>query len=383
MKSFRMSVPCLASVAAVFACPPLGEPTTGSQHPAWSPAAAQKYLDQRAASWLEWGSAARGQGTSCISCHTAVPYALARPALTKLVDGTAPAEAEKRMLAGIRSRVERWAEIVSPQPRGKDPLVPFYGGSRRDAALDTEAVLNAVVLVRHDVRTGGALSAAAGKALDHMWDRQGAGGSWRWLDFGLRPWETGEEYLGATLAAVAAGSAGDRYPRFKDTAIRAKDAALRKYLSSRIAERPFHDRAFALWAASYLNDVLTDAQKKQAVGDLLALQRPDGGWSLADLGKTQTGKGAAGWKSVLAHPADAQSDGYATGLVVLALRRAGIAETDARLKKGLAWLTASQAADGTWPAVYLNKKRDPAENVGKFMRDASTAFAVLALAAGG
>jgi squalene-hopene/tetraprenyl-beta-curcumene cyclase len=37
------------------------------------------------------------------------------------------------------------------------------------------------------------------------------------------------------------------------------------------------------------------------------------------------------------------------------------------------------AATGAWLASSWNKKRDPASDVGKFMTDAGTAFAVLAL----
>src|SRR4051794_16773549 len=56
--------------------------------PDWNPLATQQYLDARAGWWLDWPASARGQGTSCVSCHTAVPYSLARPVLAKLPGGS-------------------------------------------------------------------------------------------------------------------------------------------------------------------------------------------------------------------------------------------------------------------------------------------------------
>jgi hypothetical protein len=56
----------------------------------WDQKAAAAYLDQRAAWWMEWPKAARDHETFCVSCHTAVPYALSRPALRKSLAETAP-----------------------------------------------------------------------------------------------------------------------------------------------------------------------------------------------------------------------------------------------------------------------------------------------------
>jgi len=49
----------------------------------WDQKAAAAYLDQRQSWWMEWPKAARDHDTFCVSCHTAVPYALSRPALRK------------------------------------------------------------------------------------------------------------------------------------------------------------------------------------------------------------------------------------------------------------------------------------------------------------
>jgi hypothetical protein len=120
--------------------------------------------------------------------------------------------------------------------------------------------------------------------------------------------------------------------------------------------------------------------KKAMIADLFALQRQDGGWSLRDLGKCDVQPGSPGWGIVASYPRGAASDGYATGLVLLALQRAGVQSQDQRLRKGLDWLAAHQRPDGTWPTVWVNKERDPQGNVGKFNRDVGAAFALLALA---
>ena len=50
-----------------------------------------------------------------------------------------------------------------------------------------------------------------------------------------------------------------------------------------------------------------------------------------------------------------------------------------RLQEALRTAAHQDAASGRWSAVSLNKQRDPASDAGKFMGDAATAFAVLAL----
>jgi squalene-hopene/tetraprenyl-beta-curcumene cyclase len=303
-----------------------------------------------------------------------MPFALARPALAQQLGETAPGDVEKRLIDSLIKRVENWDKIVT-KTSDNDPFVPFYGNNRRLPSLGTESVLNALVLVNHDHRWAkGALSAASKKALGHLWQQQKEDGSWLWLDFGLRPWETDAVYFGASLAAVAVGTAGKSY--YDQDDVRPKVAALRMYLRTQFASQPLHHRVVALWASSRLPDVLTAEDKKRVSDDLWTIQEPDGGWSAAKLGRRTSGNNA--WKAHAVYPEGIVSDGYATGLAVLALKRAGTPAGDARLKKAVGWLVSRQQ-EGTWPASYLNKTRDPQENVGKFMRDSATAFAILAL----
>jgi len=346
----------------------------------WNHRATRQYLDSRAGWWLDWSYAARGKGTSCASCHTTVPYAIALPSRATLPDRPEVPDVARRLLAGVRKRVERWDELAAAGPKGKNALAPIAGGSKREASLDTESVLNALTLAANDSPGKGPLSDAAGRALDIMWSRQQGDGAWRWLEFGLRPWEQDGDYFGATLAAVAIGTAGQRYARHDSADTRRRTTALQGFLRARLAEKPLlHNAALGLWAGSYLPDLFTGSEKKQLIADLCRVQGADGGWSMRDLGKGRSGATDQGWPIVGSHPSGAVSDGYATGLVVLALKRAGVSRHDARLAKGLSWLSTHQAADGTWPVVYVNTERNPEGNVGKFNRDAGAAFALMAL----
>src|SRR3954466_14921593 len=72
----------------------------------WNPALAAAYLDARQAAWFAWPVAASPDGP-CISCHTGMPYLLARPPLRKLLRESAPTKYE----IGLRHRLDARAGI--------------------------------------------------------------------------------------------------------------------------------------------------------------------------------------------------------------------------------------------------------------------------------
>jgi len=187
----------------------------------------------------------------------------------------------------------------------------------------------------------------------------------------LEPWESKDaRYFGAALAAVAIGTAPGYYAQGDDKALDENVEQLRGYLKAGVAGQNLYNRAWALWASTKLNGVLTNEEQKKIVEQLLEKQREDGGWSLPSLGRYVRSDGTA---------QQTASDGYATGLVLHILQTAGLRKDDAKIAKGLTWLVSNQMTTGAWRGVSVNKKRDPATHVGKFMSDAATGYAVLAL----
>ncbi len=85
------------------------------------------------------------------------------------------------------------------------------------------------------------------------------------------------------------------------------------------------------------------------------------------------------WKRRDGTPLDVESDGYGTGLMVIALQQSGEASAKNAIARGLSWLEHHQDSSGAWLSTSMNKKRDPASDAGRFMSDAATAYSVMAL----
>ncbi|HEY3965797.1 MAG TPA: hypothetical protein VGM05_14660, partial [Planctomycetaceae bacterium] len=145
---------------------------------------------------------------------------------------------------------------------------------------------------------------------------------------------------------------------------------LRNYLKDHRTEQNLFNRIWLLWAACGIDGLLTADERTAAIGDLLEAQQPDGGWRLASLGAFTRRDGT---------PQALGSDGYATGLVLHVLQMAGVSKESEKIAGGLTWLRTNQSPTGEWRAASVNKERDPASHTGRFMSDAATAYAILAL----
>jgi squalene-hopene/tetraprenyl-beta-curcumene cyclase len=255
---------------------------------------------------------------------------------------------------------------------------PFYpdqtrGLPKTSESRATEAILNALILSTRDAQSG-TLSNEGRQAFANLWPLQfKAGeqtGAWTWLNFHNEPWEAnGSPYFGNALAALAIGTAPGGYAASPD--LQDRLTLLQRYLQKGVETESLYNRLTVLWASGTWPTLLTRDQRQAIVQSALAKQQDDGGWTMASL---------SNWKRADGSALDTTSDGLATGLATLALQQAGVPRSDAHVSRGLAWLVQHQdAATGMWSASSLNKQRDPASDVGKFMSDAATAYAVLSL----
>jgi squalene-hopene/tetraprenyl-beta-curcumene cyclase len=365
---------CLAAAAMVACSHPVASVSNS-----WDPRAAAAYLDYREGWWMGWTGSARDHDTFCVSCHTALPYALSRPALRAALTERGPSINERKLIENVTKRVRLWKEIG-----------PYYNDQGYDhktaESRGTESVLNALILASRDAQNG-QLSDDTRAAFNNMWAlQQTAGenkGSWLWLQFDQEPWEANDSnYYGATLAAMAVGTAPESYssaPEIQDNL-----ASLREYLNRESAGQSTINRVFLLWASTRLPGVLTTEQQGAIIHEVLSKQQADGGWRLASMAWKWNGWSIKSFENMWFRedgtPMEGKSDGVATSLMILALQEAGIPRDNGQLKRGISWLMSNQnTTDGSWPASSVNKRRHKSSETGRFMSDAATAFAVLAL----
>jgi len=342
----------------------------------WDPGRAADYLDRREVWWQYWPAAQMSHKTTCISCHTVVPYAIVRSSLGRELSEPGMPAPQKVLMASVETRVQNWSNMP---PFYSDSV---YGPGKTAESRATEAVLNAVILASYDAQHGH-LRSITRTAFDEAWALQEETGEnvggWKWQNFHLAPFESVESgYLGAALLMLETDNAPDGYarqPQIQEHLVR-----LRNYLRIHYARQPLLNQIHILWLSPQEPGLLTVAERTELVNAVRSHQQPDGGWSLPSLDH-QAGQSRMGQlkQRLVEFPKPSASDGYATAVVVLALDATGMRDNDETLTGGLNWLESHQESDGSWRAYSLNARLDPESDVGRFMRDAATAYAVMAL----
>lgn len=330
---------------------------------AFSPARAAQALDTSALHWQKT--------RKCAACHTMTPYLMARPYLAAV----SPEPVE----------VRRFFETIVEKRLETEPALPKDG-------VTAVVIEVAAALAFHDRATTGKLHPRTRQELDRMWTLQRLDGGWQW-PFRDTPPVKSDEHFGVTLAALAAGVAPEKY--VDSPAARQGLVGIRKFLKAQ-PPSSLHQKAMLLWAGVHVADLMTAETKAQTVKELVAAQRPDGGWSMACLvdnrddpqRQTEAGRKA---RAEMGHGTEflifvgsdkvyrssLASDGYATGFSVYVLRQAGVPADDMRIRRGVAWLKSQQRESGRW---YTPSQGWHTHNL---IANTGTAYAVLALHACG
>jgi len=294
---------------------------------------AKEFSTERARKFLDDVSLQWQRERKCMTCHTNYAYLQTVP--------------DRR---GAYEDVRKFAEqLVAERWAAKGPR------------WDAEVVMTALGLAFSDAHAGGKLHPLTKAALDRMWTVQKPDGGWSWLKCNWPPMES-DDFFGATAALLAVGKAPEGYA--STPAAQEGLKKLRAYLAKNPAPS-LHHKAMVFWGSKHVEGIMTAEEQTRLVDELLALQRADGGWSLATLGD---------WKRTDGKEQDTQaSDGYGTGFVVYLARLGGVPASDGRLRKGVEWLKTHQRKSGRWFTRSLNKDNK------HFITHAGTAFALLAL----
>lgn len=326
---------------------------------------------QRAAQSLDTTALHWQKTQQCAACHTLPPYLMARP----LLAGISPEPME----------VRQFFETIVEQGREGEPNLP------KDS-VTAVVIQTAAALAFHDRATSSKLHPRTRQQLDRMWTLQRADGGWEWPFRDTPPLKSDEHY-GVVLATLAVSAAPENYSDSEPA--RQGLAGIRKYLAAH-PPRSLHQRAMLLWGSTQIADLIAATAKAQTTQDLVAAQRPDGGWSLATLTEnpadperqTDEGRNARvaeghGREFLVyvgrdkAYKSSLVSDGYATGLILYVLKQAGVPAGDACIRRGVTWLKEHQRASGRWftPSQGWHTQH--------YISNAGTAYAILALHACG
>jgi len=264
------------------------------------------------------------QMTACVSCHQEglgrIATGVARKAGLPIDEPTNQAQQQRidGMLGALRPLHEQ--AVQSPEAMKQVPLIEI----NEVATIDGWMLAG---MAEHG-QPATAETAAVAKVLAAQ---QSPEGCWT-FSMPRVPMQSSR----FTFTALAVRSLNAYFPA-SESAERARRIDLARTWLTKTAPQTSEDRAFRLlglkWAGAGQEEI------GKAAREILADQRPDGGWSQ------------------LPH---LQSDAYATGQALYALHEgSGMPSADPTYKKGVAYLLRTQDKDGSW---YVAKRAIPANN---------------------
>lgn len=307
--------------------------------------AAAKYLDDGAVAWVN--------SYRCIACHTSGTYMNERPALTK---------------------------TLGPP---KEELLKFYHSTPNTQAAskgDFWYVWRSLGLAQWDKHVTGKLSAPTVAALDEMFSRQQADGTWIMAQRRIQLPHVTTHYELAVQAARAVADAPGWLENLKDAEQRQGVERLKNYLRDH-QPRNDYELALSLRVSDLLPGVVTAQQRDQAIAMLRRQQQADGGWSTRRMSAPDNWShrldprlvGTLQEKPDADHPG---SDAYMTGLAIVLLRESGVPAADKQIQQGIEWLKRHQRQTGRWWLESLTfPARKPGDTPGDKRRHFTTYMA--------
>lgn len=314
----------------------------------------QSHMSARqAVHYLDEGARAWNESRKCITCHTNGTYMLVRPSLTAQFG---------RPSEEMRTHFVKTLKGLSAMKR-KDLLRP---------TRPAQVIYGAAGLAEWDAHITKSLSPETEQALALMFELQELSGTWGSADC-WPPYES-DAFHEATVAAIAVADAPGWLAKLKDPALVTGVERLKRYLQT---TEPPHDygRVLLLWASARMPGLLDKERQQAIIERIWSHQREDGGWSIRSFARPeQWGHGKRAPK-LRSEPEfrNPPSDGHQTGMVIVALREAGVPASDPRIQRGVAWLMKNQRTSGRWWTRSLNTDNK------HFITYSGTAFPVLAL----
>ena len=267
------------------------------------PAASIRAALERSIPLLQNADAIFLQKSGCVSCHhntfTSMTVSLARKSGLKIDEQIVRDQHKK-----IGAYIEKWRERA------------LQGVGIPGESNSISYIL--VGLAAENYPPDAATDALARFVASQQWPNG------QWQAFAHRPPMGGSDIAISATALRAIQVYGPKAQRAKyDEAVKRATGWLMKAQPQTTDERVFQLFGLAWAGVKPGNEII-----KKGVRELIAQQRPDGGWAQI---------------SALA------SDAYATGQALVALRQAGaLAVTDPTYKRGIEFLLKTQLEDGSW-----------------------------------
>lgn len=288
--------------------------------------AAVKYLNDGSLTWV--------REKSCVACHSTGVYLAERPVLANLL-GPPAAEVRDQFVKSMP------ADVGKPEIRNGSK---YYGAS-------IQAVWRALGLATWDKYLTGKLSEPTDKALRQVVDCMADEGFIMTISQVEIPLITTDFEL-TMQAARAMATAPGWLDSVKDEATLKRIETMKTYLRN---HRPINDyeRSVKLQLATYMPDLVSKAERDEAIAMLRKQQKADGGWStrnMSDLMKWHVKMDQKVVDMIRSEPdaADPASDPYMTAFAIVLLREAGVPSDDPQVRKGIGWLKANQRVTGRW-----------------------------------